>query len=338
MPDMKGKIPMNMQRLSWIGISMCLMLVIAAQSQGDEVSLRFRDDGTFRIVQFADVHWTWGIGDDRKSGRLMRAVLDEEQPDLVVYTGDNITGGALLTYRALRQVTAPCAERNISWAAVFGNHDDEGRADRRKMMELMRNLPGCLASAGPDAVSGVSNYVLAVTSSRKAETPAALLYFFDSLGYMQHQGEKRYNYIQPSQLQWYRNESKRFREAIPEVLLPALAFFHIPLPEYRQAWVSGNALGVSQEEVADSPVNSGLFDVMKEMGDVMGVFVGHDHINDYIGELNGIYLAYGRGTGYSTYGKDGFPRGARVIELLEGKRQFRTWLRLEGGAQEMQLP
>jgi len=334
----KEKISMNTKSFSLIGIFIGVSLAVASQSQGKEVSLRFRDDGTFRIVQFADVHWTWGVGNDLKSRRLMRAVLDEEKPDLVVYTGDNITGGALLTYRALRQVTEPCVERNIPWAAVFGNHDDEGRASREKIMSLMGTLPGCLASAGPDMVDGVSNYVLTVAPSQSAETPAALLYFFDSLGYMQHQEEKRYNYIQPSQLQWYRNESKRFREASPELLLPALAFFHIPLPEYRQAWASGSALGVKQEEVADSPVNSGLFDVMKEMGDVMGVFVGHDHINDYIGELNGIYLGYGRGTGYSTYGKEGFPRGARVIELLEGARQFRTWLRLEGGAQEMQLP
>ena len=42
---------------------------------------------------------------------------------------------------------------------------------------------------------------------------------------------------------------------------------------------------------------------MKEMGDIMGIFVGHDHINDYIGKYEDIYLGYGRGTGYSTYSR-----------------------------------
>ncbi len=315
-----------------------LVYTSSAQNVAEDTSLRFRENGTFRIVQFADVHWSWGFGDDRDSGRLMREVLDEEKPDLVVFTGDNITGGTLLPYRALRQVTEPCAERNIPWAAAFGNHDDEGNSSRRRLMALMRTLPGCLASAGPEDVDGVSNYVLIVGASNRQETPAALLYFFDSLGYMQYQGEKRYNFIQPSQLEWYKKESAAFRKNNADNILPALAFFHIPLPEYRLAADSDTVVGVKQEEVADSPVNSGLFAVMKEMGDIMGIFVGHDHINDYIGKYEDIYLGYGRGTGYSTYGKDGFPRGARIIELLEGKRQFRTWLRLKGGAQEIQLP
>lgn len=317
-------------------------LVCPLAALGEDASsaslLRFKDDGTFRIVQFADVHWKWGTGQDRKSKRLMQSVLDAETPDLVVFTGDNITGNALMAYRALRQLTEPCAERNIPWAAVFGNHDDEGIASREKQMRLMRALPYCLAAAGPEDVDGVSNYVLSIGASQNPDSRAALLYFIDSLGYMQHQGEKKYNFIQPSQIAWYKSESRRYRENNGGNPLPALAFFHIPLPEYRVAWETEGVIGVKQEEVADSPVNSGLFAAMKEMGDVMATFVGHDHINDYIAAVDGIYLAYGRGTGYGTYGKEGFPRGARVIELIEGERQFRTWLRLEGGAKEIQIP
>ncbi|HNR30730.1 MAG TPA: metallophosphoesterase family protein [Candidatus Hydrogenedentes bacterium] len=320
--------------LAFLFPSVCATQQVAASA----ASLRFREDGTFRIVQFADVHWSWGFGKDWQSLRLMGAVLDIERPDLVVYTGDNITGRAPLAYRALRQLTAPCAERGIPWAAVFGNHDDEGYAGRQRQMELMRMLPHCLASAGPPDVDGVSNYVLVVGASQAPDSPAALLYFIDSLGYMEYQGERKYNYIQPSQIAWYKNESGRFLERNVGRPLPAIAFFHIPLPEYRLAWESANVVGVKQEEVADSPVNSGLFAAFKEMGDVMAAFVGHDHVNDYIGEVDGIYLGYGRGTGYGTYGKEGFPRGARVIEIIEGRRQIRTWLRLEGGVQEIQIP
>ena len=271
-------------------------------------------------------------------GREALEKVESEKPDLVVFTGDNMTSGTLLPYRALRQVTEPCVERKIPWAAVFGNHDDEGNASRKRQMAIMRSLPYCLAMAGPEDVDGVSNYVLTVAASEKSDTVAALLYFFDSLAYMEYQGEKKYNFSQESQLNWYRSESLRFRDLNGGTSLPALAFFHIPLPEYDLAWQSENVVGTKQEEVADSPVNSGLFAVMKEMGDVLGVFVGHDHVNDYVGEVDGIYLGYGRGTGYSTYGREGYPRGGRVIELVEGERRFRTWVRLEGGAQEMQIP
>jgi hypothetical protein len=64
---------------------------------------------------------------------------------------------------------------------------------------------------------------------------------------------------------------------------------------------------------------------MVEHRDVMGVFVGHDHDNDYAGLVKGICLAYGRATGFDAYGK--LMRGARVIELIEGKRTFDTWIR-----------
>ena len=71
-------------------------------------------------------------------------------------------------------------------------------------------------------------------------------------------------------------------------------------------------------------------------GDVVGTFVGHDHINDYWGELFGIRLCYGRASGYNTYGKEGFNHGARVIRLTKGERQFESWLRLDDGSIDRQ--
>jgi hypothetical protein len=68
------------------------------------------------------------------------------------------------------------------------------------------------------------------------------------------------------------------------------------------------------------------------MGDVAGTFCGHDHINDFTGSLHGIRLSYGRATGYNTYGREGFMRGARVIRMTQDRMDFETWLRLEDGS------
>ena len=57
----------------------------------------------------------------------------------------------------------------------------------------------------------------------------------------------------------------------------------------------------------------------------MGVFAGHDHVDNYIGCLHSICLAYGSKTGLDNYGY--LEKGARVIELYEGERRFKTWLR-----------
>jgi len=60
----------------------------------------------------------------------------------------------------------------------------------------------------------------------------------------------------------------------------------------------------------------------------MGVFVGHDHDNDYVGYLYGIALGYGRHTG-ANYPYREMCRGARIFRMYEGKRNFDTWVRLE---------
>ena len=114
-----------------------------------------------------------------------------------------------------------------------------------------------------------------------------------------------------------------------------MAFFHIPIPEYDEVWDFHICYGAKYEDVCPPKINTGFFAALHEAGDVMGTFVtfvGHEHINDFWGELHGIRLCYGRTTGFNSYGREGFPRGARVIQLHEGQREFKTWLHLENNA------
>lgn len=71
------------------------------------------------------------------------------------------------------------------------------------------------------------------------------------------------------------------------------------------------------EEACAPKLNTGMFAAMKESGDVMGIFVGHDHDNDYAVMWKGILLAYGRFTGGNTE-YNHLPNGARIIVLDEG--------------------
>jgi hypothetical protein len=84
---------------------------------------------------------------------------------------------------------------------------------------------------------------------------------------------------------------------------PALAFFHIPIPEYNAVFTNPSmVVGEKQEIICSASVNSGLFTSLVEAGDVKATFVGHDHVNDYCGSLLGINLCYGGGIGYHAYG------------------------------------
>lgn len=116
----------------------------------------------------------------------------------------------------------------------------------------------------------------------------------------------------------------------------AVAFFHIPIPEMRELY-SSVVVGEFQEWVASSSVNSGVLRTLVSLGDVKAVFVGHDHKNDFCGNLEGIWFCYGGGFGYHAYGKRGWSRRARVIlaQLLAKGGDWtkvhtiHTWKRLD---------
>jgi hypothetical protein len=64
----------------------------------------------------------------------------------------------------------------------------------------------------------------------------------------------------------------------------------------------------------------------------MGVFVGHDHNNNFIGVDHDICLGYGQATGSSAYGN--LERGARIIELHEKEFTFDSWICTKSGTSD----
>jgi 3',5'-cyclic AMP phosphodiesterase CpdA len=292
-------------------------------------SLRFRPDGTFTIVQFTDLHWKNGDEKDRRTGKLMESVLAQEQPDLIVLTGDVVDGAHCTDARSsYRQAVAAAERSGIPWAAVFGNHDDEGDASREQLMDVQLEHAGTIAEAGPVSLAGVGNFVVRVESVHDG---ARALYFLDSGTYTQLPEVPGYDWLRPTQIEWYREQARLLQESNGGKPVPSLVFQHIPLPEYRDVWNTQPCDGRRYEKVQAPLLNTGMLAAMVETGGVQGVFCGHDHINDYTGNLYGIQLCYGRATGYNTYGRWRFPRGARIIRLREGKPGFETWIRLAGG-------
>ena len=96
--------------------------------------LKFRSDRRFKIVQFTDIHWHNGEPPDQQSADLMVQVAKAESPDLVVLTGDILSGGGCNDAAdSLREVVKIVEGCGAPWAAVFGNHDDEGNANPRRI-------------------------------------------------------------------------------------------------------------------------------------------------------------------------------------------------------------
>ncbi|MFC3770218.1 metallophosphoesterase family protein [Paenibacillus sp. GCM10012303] len=299
----------------------------------EKKKLQFRADGTFKIVQIADLHYEGGVPEDLRTIAAVQSVLEAERPDFVVFTGDAVKGnrcpdqlGQFLELLALPE------SYGIPYAFTFGNHDSEhDMCTREEMMEAASRRPLCYAEAGPDDVTGVGNYMVTVASAADGEEPKAAFYFFDTGCSAPKHIIKSYAWLERNQVDWYIRQSEALTQRSGEPL-PALAFFHIPLPEYNDVWDFHTCYGVKNENVGCPRLNTGMFAAMKQMGDVMGTFVGHDHTNDYWGDLYGIRLCYGRASGYNTVGGEEFARGSRVIRLREGERGFETWIRMADGS------
>lgn len=291
-------------------------------------TLKFSKDGKFKIVQFTDVHFKYGNPASDIALERINEVLDAEHPDLVIFTGDVVY--AAPADSGMVKVMEQVSKRKIPFAFTFGNHDNEQGMTRQQLYDLIRTVPGNLLSDRGTVES--PDYVLTVKSSSNPQKDAAVLYCMDSHSYSPMKDVEGYAWLTFDQVNWYRQQSAAFKAQNGGQPIPALAFFHIPVPEYHEAVANENATirGTRMEEACAPRINTGMFAAMKEGGDVMGIFVGHDHDNDYAVMWKNILLAYGRYTGGNTV-YNHLPNGARIIVLDEGTRTFTSWIRQKGG-------
>lgn len=325
---------MRLTKNIWLPFFFLFTFGLAVSAQKPE--LKFNANKKFKVVQFTDLHVKHQNPKSDIVFERIDQVVKAEKPDLIILTGDIIYSKP--AKENLRNVLKAVASYDIPFSILFGNHDDEFDASREELIKISDEFPNSLTADEPN-LSGVGNYILEVKGNTSGKSEA-VLYCLDSHAYSSIPGVKGYDFIKFDQINWYLEKSAAFTKANNGKPLPALAFFHIALPEYAQASTDESAqlYGIRREKSCPPVLNTGMFAVMKQAGDVMGTFVGHDHNNDYAVCWHGILLAFGRYTGGDTVYND-LPNGARIIELTEGERGFRTWIRdASGVSQETVFP
>ena len=304
----------------------CILCSSIVNAQSNR-QLKFNSSGEFKIVQFTDTHIDLIEGDNLKAYDIIKEVIDVEKPDLAVLTGDIVSQDN--PQEAFKRLAAGFEKAKVPWAIVFGNHESEHNLSRKDLSEFLPQLPFCLNS-GMDTTIGFSTFALPVYDS--SNKPSAVVYCLDSnINSTMQSVVGGYGWFTASQINWYRKESNQFSIKNNKKPLLAVAFFHIPLPEYTKVANQGQGtfFGGKREVVCCPEINTGMFAAMLEAGDVMGTFVGHDHTNDYIGLYYNIALAYGRVSKQMKDPSDPLP-GGRVIVLKQGKHEFDSWIREYG--------
>ncbi len=124
------------------------------------------------------MHYRPNVAASDSTIMLINEVLDAENPDLVVFTGDIAWGTP--TKECFDNVLEPLLKRNILWAYVNGNNDDERGWSRTQLMDYLVTKPYCMDRHGEKHLQGEGNYILELRSSEDKNKISNLLYFLDS--------------------------------------------------------------------------------------------------------------------------------------------------------------
>lgn len=310
------------------------------------MKLKF-NEGKFKILLFGDIHEYHDYKTSlnfKDMQKLMNAALDEFKPDLCVLLGDNCnTEKYEENPEAFKEMVSnlvkPITSRGIPVASVLGNHEhDHGHED--EVVAVYGSIDGVIMrNDAPAEVAGNANFKELIYSS-DGEKPVFCLWFIDSNNCHEDRNVSHYDFVHTDQIEWFEAESAKLKELNGGKPMPSFVFQHTPVPEeyelLRKAklWeipvsVKGHnshsgtryvgkkgVEGYVGEGPCSPDVNNGQFASWKKVGGVLGAFFGHDHLNDFSGFHDGIFMAQHKTAGFRAY-TDGCRSCVRLVTIDE---------------------
>ena len=249
----------------------------------------------FKVLQLTDIHV--GNKDDRQyQYDFLDVIIQDADADLIVVTGDLFTFADKVT---AKEFFAFLDSYGIKWTVTFGNHDEQCYFSVDWMTNLLNNYgSNCVfKDIQNDDVYGDANFAINLTENGKVKEQLILI---DSNRY--NYGEYiGYDYMKKDQIAWYEELVKDTTKKNGGSPVPSICFFHIPVPEFDDAWEAAQAgspdavfeYGEKREKVCCPDINTGFFDKVLELDSTKAIAVGHDHLNNFRVKYKGVYLCYG---------------------------------------------
>ncbi len=318
--------------------TLCIGAFAAYSPEDDKLS--FNSDGKFKIMMINDTQDV-GKGNDERTVKFINAALDAENPDLVVFVGDQLSDVYPAASKedfelALNNILQPVEDRGIPFMVTLGNHDHDREATLAEdaQYEIYNSYSMCI-----NANNGTDHFTFNAPVYGTDGEMKFNIYMMDTNNKADEGG---YAGINAEQLAWYNKVSAELKAENGGEAVPSLLFQHVPVKEIYslfseckwntdgaiysrrdKKWYTLNTDYVTEGTLGEAPcsenfdVITGQYEAWLANGDIMGAFFAHDHVNNFVGvNADGIKMGYNGGTGFRAYG-NGDERSIRMFELDE---------------------
>ncbi len=338
--------------LSMIIIVTCFTTLVYAEKEGEESILKFGENGKFTILNISDIQDGYPLNPLTKD--YIEKTLDKVKPDLIILTGDNISGYDVPEEKdaenAIREFMDIFEAREIPVAAVFGNHDDEEtKSTKEHQLSVYESYDCYVGEKGFCIKDRVGTYNLPVMKS-DGSGYGFNLWLTDSGTYNTENDYGGYACVYKEQIEWYKETAEKLKEENGGKAVPSINFQHIIVPEIYDAlkqtkllWfgriirsknplndktkfytLPDGAKGQLREYPCPPYYNNGQFDAMLETGDVLATVSGHDHENTFEIDHKGIKIINTPTIGFNAY--NDINVGSRVFVIDENAPEdFETY-------------
>lgn len=244
--------------------------------------------------------------------------------------------------------------KKVPVAIVYGNHDaDRNCLTKEEQWEIYEKYDCFIGVRDSEELTGYGTYYLPVNAS-DSDKQKFTLWFFDSQERNMENDLGGYGCVAKDQIDWYVRTEKALTEANGGEIIPSFAFQHIIIPEiydvlYKVGKVNSETGEITDleapgaylkdqtitedgivygfpEEYADEDTflsetccppkySNGQADALVDNGNVLGIAVGHDHVNCFVIPYKSLDIVQTPTSSFGSYGD--INRGARVITLNE---------------------
>ncbi|CCG24094.1 hypothetical protein CORT_0E05100 [Candida orthopsilosis Co 90-125] len=307
----------------------------------------------YKVMQLSDLHFGQDLGrcstgttdvkcsSDLKTLKFIEASIKQEQPDLIVITGDLIDVERSLDYKSiLLKSLQPILASDTKFIYTFGD-EISNKEDKSTIIEFLTSLPNCLNTFVPFAdtnLHGVTNDNLqifnkVVKEKNQVDEQSVSITVLDSQDH----------FIDETQINYLYRINNDFTSTDYKLL-----FFHYPIPQYRPVGTFKIIGTYNEKHPLDTKTNIKFHDdIINCQYQVLSV--GHEHENDacILSELStkpktkprtaegdatpSIWLCYNSITGDSgiTAINEQYVRKIRVFEVDFEKKRILSWKRKE---------